>query len=669
MAPARWLVLALVVTLAGCASGRDREVQPLPARDAAPPFQRPGAPPPAVASYRIDATFDADKHFLTATQTLTWRNTGQNAVAELPFHLYLNGFKNDTSVFMQESRGRHRGARASSGNWGWIEVKSIKVAGGADVVSRARFPGPDETVLELPLERPVAPGATIEVAMVFEAQLPEVFARTGFKGDFNMVGQWFPKIGVRVGEAANERWHCEPFHLMSEFFADFGNYDVTLTVPDTHVIAATGMLVGVRDNADATRTLTYRAESVHDFVWMADPFMDTVTGSARTAYGPVEVRVYFRPEQRDFAARHLSAGVAAIEQFSRLLVPYPWSRMSIVDPPLDAVGGAGGMEYPTLITTAGDSAFMAEGVRLPEFVTIHEVGHNWLQGILATNEVDEAWLDEGMNEYVDGLVMNAIYGEEAGLIDWNGLFAGFYDMHGASDGTYRELPDPIAQRSYQFVDSASYAGATYGKTASLMRTLENAVGSDKFRAALRGYAEAFAFRHPVEADLIAALEKGAGQELDWFLGPALHQPGSAARLEVRGITCRVAREPQGVFGRGAERRLVDTEPALDAPSRCAVVVENLGTVPVPVDVEITYADGQSIRKRWDDRGQGPRWHRFEVEHPTPVVEVIIDPDNKVLLDDGGPRRGLRVTPEADAAAHAAAHGQSWTQTAMQVLGL
>ena len=86
-------------------------------------------------------------------------------------------------------------------------------------------------------------------------------------------------------------------------------------------------------------------------------------------------------------------------------------------------------------------------------------------------------------------------------------------------------------------------------------------------------------------------------------------------------------------------------------------------------LEITYADGQSIRKRWDDRGQGPRWHRFELDHPAPVVEVIIDPDNKVLLDDGGPRRGLRVAPETDAAAHAAAHGQSWTQTAMQVLGL
>ncbi len=125
---------------------------------------------------------------------------------------------------------------------------------------------------------------------------------------------------MRGGE---EAWHCEPFHAMSEFFADFGNYDVTLTVPDTHVVAATGMLVKARDNADATRTLTYRAEAVHDFVWMADPFMQTISGLARTSTGDVEVRVYFRPEQAEFAERHLAAGIGAIEQFSKTVRAVP----------------------------------------------------------------------------------------------------------------------------------------------------------------------------------------------------------------------------------------------------------------------------------------------------------------------------------------------------------
>jgi hypothetical protein len=667
MAPARPLALGVALMVVGCRGGRDPADQPLPAPDTRPPVQRPGPPPPAVASYRIDATLDVDQHLINATQTLTWRNTGKKPVAELPFHLYLNAFKNDQSVFMRESRGRHRRARASRRHWGWIEVDAIRVAG-ADLTGKARFPGPDETVVEVPLAAPVAPGATVEVAMSFHAQLPEVFARTGFKRDFMLVGQWFPKIGVRVEADGQERWHCEPFHVMSEFFADFGNYDVSLTVPDTHVVAATGMLVKVKDNPDSTRTLQYRAESVHDFVWMADPYMQVISGKATIQTGEVEVRVYFRPEQREFAERHLSAGIGAIEQFSRLLLPYPWPRMSIIDPPPDAAAGAGGMEYPTLVTTASDGVFAPEGVRLPELVTIHEVGHNWLQGILATNEVDDAWLDEGINQYVDGVVMEALYGENS-IIDWGGFRASYYALQTAVDMEYRAIPEPIAQRSFDFVDGRAYGTATYGKTASMMRTLEKAIGSERFLAALRGYAEKHAFTHPREADLVAALEQGTGAKLDWFLTPALHQPGGAADLGVRSASCRRKREPQGVFGRGAGRKLVDSEPAADAPYVCVVDVENLGRVPAPVQIEITFTDGERVRRRWDDRGVGPRWQRYELEHPTPIAEVLIDPDGEVALDDGRLRRGLRLFVEGEPAARAAIHGQAWTQTAMQVLGL
>ena len=668
MPAGRPLSLGLTLALVACGGEHERRAQPLPAVDTRPALQRPGPPPPAVASYRIEAVLDADKHFITANQTLTWRNSGEDPVRTLPFHLYLNAFKNESSTFMRESRGQFRGDRATKDGWGWIEVKSIKVGDGPDVAAKARFSGPDETVLELPLDRPVAPGATVQVTMTFDAQLPEVFARTGWKRDFTMVGQWFPKIGVRVGEPGKETWHCEPFHAMSEFFADFGTYDVTLTVPDTHVIAATGMLVKARDNPDATRTLTYRAEAVHDFAWMADPFMETISGLARTRTGDVEVRVYFRPEQRAFAERHLAAGIGAIEQFSVLFVPYPWARMSIIDPPAGA-DGAGGMEYPTLVTTGGDSALMPEGMYLPEFVTVHEVGHNWFQGVLASNEVDEAWLDEGMNQYADGLVMNALYGEETGIIDWAGMYASYYAFGQAVTQAFSDVPDPIAQRSYQFVDFRGYGTATYYKTASLMRTLENVVGSERFLAALRAYAEKNAFAHPREADLVAALERELGSDLDWFIDPALRHAAASPDLRVRSIRCRTKREPQGVFGRGSGRKIVDTEPAEGAPQSCEVVVENIGRVPVPVDVEITFAGGEKVRKRWDDRGRGPRWARFELENPEPIVEAVIDPDGLVPLDRGGVRRGLRVIPSSDASARAATHGQFWTQTAMQLLGL
>ena len=662
-------LLFLLAHTAACRGAPDVAPVPMPVPDKTPPWIAPGKPPPAIASYAIQATLDVDTHQVRGRETLTWVNSGHEPVDMLPFHLYMNAFKNEDSVFMRESRGKHRGSRAARDGWGWIEVNAISVDGGPDGSGRLRYPAaPDETVMELPLEAPVPPGGTVNVTILFELQLPVVFARTGYKGDFHMIGQWFPKIGVRVGEPGKERWHCEPFHLMSEFFADFGNYDVTLTVPDTHVVAATGVLVEARDNQDTTRVLRYRAEGVHDFVWMADPFMEIVKANAHTPHGPVDVWVYSRPAQQEFAERHLAAAVATVEGLSKMIHPYPWARMTVIDPPPDAASGAGGMEYPTLVTTAADSVFTPEGVWLPEFVTVHEVGHNWFQGILASNEVDEAWLDEGMNEYIDNVLMDRMYGEETSGVDWGPVRANMAASRLVTTGQFRDLPDAIAQRSFEFCDFRSYGGATYSKTAAAMSTLQHAVGSDKFFAALRAYGMEMGFKHPTEADLVRILERELGQDVEWFLGPALHRTG-AADLRVRDISCRLKRASRGVFGRGGHRKVVDADPPPDAPYRCEVLVENLGTVPVPVDVQMTFDDGRSVVKRWDDRGQGPRWHRFEIEDPQPVVEVTIDPKDRVTLDDGGLQRSLRVRPESEAVDRAAAQAQFWTQSAMQVLGL
>src|SRR5439155_10286351 len=131
---------------------------------------------------------------------------------------------------------------------------------------------------------------------------------------------------------------------------------------------------------------------------------------------------------------------------------YPWSTLSIIDPPVDA-GGASGMEYPTLVTTAGDSVFMRPGIRVPEYVTIHEVGHNWFQGMLASNEPEEAWLDEGVNEWADAHVMDEMYGAATGAVDWMGWTAETFALHDAISEDPADLPSPIASAAFAFVDS------------------------------------------------------------------------------------------------------------------------------------------------------------------------------------------------------------------------
>jgi hypothetical protein len=655
-----------LVGLVGCS--RDHgppRPQPTPTPDRVAALRTPGARSPRLANYKLDARLDAVHHQLVATETLTWTNGGASPVDALPFHLYLNAFKNDASLFMRSSGGVMRGARASTTGWGWIQIDSAKV-GEVELVGKLRYLPPDETVAELPLPTPLAPGASIEIAFRFTAQLPEVFARTGYAGEFLMVGQWFPKIGVRVGVPGAERWECQPLHANTEFFADFGTYDVTLTVPSTLVVAATGVLTAAADGPGGTHVLTYRAEDVHDFAWMADPYMEVVSGTAKVAGGDVEVRVYHRPGQAAFAHRHLEAGIATIERMSAWFTPYPWTIMSIIDPPPDAADGAGGMEYPTLVTTSGDGVFMRPGIRIPEYVTVHEVGHNWFQGLLASNEGEEAWLDEGVNEWADAKVMDDRYGPRASLVDWGGWQASGFELRQAVAEDPASLPSPIAAAAYAFVDNAAYGEQSYATTMRALRTLELMVGSDAFMKAMATYVRTWAFRHPTGQDLFASLATSLDRDLTAFFGPVFHEVGGLD-LRIRHAACEPTHPPRGVFGDGPARKtMTEVESPASGGFRCEVVIANTGRYQLPVDVELRFVDGSSQRLRWEPVGS-QAWQRFEVERSAPLAEVRLDPDDKLALD-APMGHAWRLDGDGAASLRAAARIAAWTQSLMQVVG-
>jgi hypothetical protein len=669
----RSALVAVVAMLVACRPehGPPR-VKRLPQKDKSPALRGGGtARAPRIASYKIDARLDAVRHTLTASQTLIWTNAGQSAVDRLPFHLYMNAFKNESSLFMKATRGEMRGAKASDGGWGYINVESVQIAG-TELAGKLEYPlkaQGDETVAELPLPAPIEAGQTIEVAFKFTVQLPEVFARTGYKGDFHIVAQWFPKIGVRVGPPGAEHWECRPLEATTEFFADFGSYDVTLTVPNTEVVAATGVLVGAIEQPGQMRQYTYHAEDVHDFVWMADPYMEVHKGEAKVENDTVEVRVYARKEQAQYAKRHLEAGIGAIEKFSAYFLPYPWPIMSIVDPPVDAAAGAGGTEYPTFVTTAGDSYLARPGLRLPEYVTVHEIGHNWFQGILASNEPEEAWLDEGLNEWADGHVMSDLYGQRTGGMDWLGWQAEIGQLQSALYAMYDDdVPSPIASSAYTFVDTTAYGVATYMKTMQALATLENLVGSSKFMAAMKVYTKEWAFKHPTGRDLFAVLERELGQDLGWYLGPVFHQAGTI-NLKVRSAKCTETHKQRGVVGEGSARKTVTETEAPDRGTyECDVVIQNTGVIHVPVDIEMRFADGSTLRKNWDDRGNG-NWQRFEFERSSKLVEVRIDPDRKIALANPT-QHAVRLAPDGsgDPSLRAAARIGTWAQLIMQIVG-
>jgi len=598
------------------------------------PALLPGARGPLsdrVASYAIHAKLDTATHRISATETLRWKHDGVAPVASVPLHLYMNAFKSDATAFMREARTSPRFTRANGAAPGWIEVPSI-VHDGVEVRDRARF-GEDETTLEVPLAAPVAPGVELVLEIRFEVQLPELVARTGYQGAFHMLGQWFPKIGVLTVEGGAQRWHCDTFHANSEFFADFGVYDVDLDVPDDVVVAASGVLAAARELGGGRRLLTYRAEDVHDFAWMADPYMQVLVGLARSDVGEVEVRIYHRPAYAAYAARHLEAARRTVATFGRLFGAYPWSVLSVIDTPLAALN-AGGMEYPTLVTTLGDVAL--EGAHVAEQVTIHEVGHNWFQGMLASNEVDEAFLDEGVNEYADGLVMDEMFGAAASEVNLPWLHLGYWEIESLPTDAGR-LVSPIATRSYEFAPH-EYGPATYAKTAQVLKTLEWLAGREALLRALGRYARSGAFHHPTRADLFAAFDAGLGGDFGWFYRPAFLEPG------------------------GVDFVLADID---DKPGDQRLTVANVGRLPCAADVVVRFADGTAKTVRWDGRGG---WHSFVFTEAAQIAGAEIDPEHHVLLEHE--RLGNGVEPARLApSARAAARIGFWAQTLEQVVGL
>ena len=229
-------------------------------------------------AYQIDAKYDPGKHTVEATETLTYHNLTGQPLDHFPFHLYLNAFQ-PKSTWMHEAH-RDGNFRTSTFEKPGIpkttasnEVTSLEVVGMGDLTKQMKFVSPDDgnpddkTVFEVKLPRPVAPGQDVAFKIKFHATFPEVIARTGYKRTFLLAGQWFPKVGVWWHGA----WNCHQFHAMTEFFADFGTYDVKITLPKNYIIGATGVQTGDTDNGNGTKTVAFHAEDVHDFAWTADP--------------------------------------------------------------------------------------------------------------------------------------------------------------------------------------------------------------------------------------------------------------------------------------------------------------------------------------------------------------------------------------------------------------
>ncbi|HEY1251355.1 MAG TPA: M1 family metallopeptidase [Thermoanaerobaculia bacterium] len=629
-------------------------------------------PPPAVASYQITCKLDAEAKTVEGTEVLTWKNTTSHPAPTLRFHLYLNAFRNTLSTWWRESGGVGRDGNMPD-SWGSIEIRRMTASDGADLLPALRYVAPDDgnpddrTVAEVILGKPVAPGETISLAIDFLSRLPRVSVRTGYKDDFFMVVQWFPKIGV----LQDSGWNCHQFHATSEFFADFGKYDVSIDVPARYrgKVGATGSLAEKERELSGGRILyRFQQDGVHDFAWTADPGYQVIEDTFREAgIGDVALRLLLQPEHSAQAERYLKAAKASLSGYGRVLGPYPYPTLTIVDPPWGA-RGAGGMEYPTLIT-GGTSWSAPRAVHRPESVTIHEAGHQFFYGLLASNEFEEAWLDEGFNSYMTDRVLQAAYGPNHVELDVFGLhFPLGIDIHYPLDANRRYFEtadwDLLASPSWKFRNRKSYGAMIYSKTALTLATLERLLGTSTMDRVLRLYADRWRYRHPTTKDFVACVRDATGRDWGWFFDRTFYASG-VVDYAVEEATSVPAKAPRGLFEKdGALAAGPPADKARPKGYDTVVLVVRRGDVALPVDVLLRFVGGREHRVHWNGEA---RWTRFRVSGGPRLLEALVDPDEKIVLDVDRSNNGRRPESDPRAATRWTARAVFWIQNMIDFL--
>ncbi|KAA3610611.1 MAG: M1 family peptidase [Calditrichaeota bacterium] len=579
---------------------------------------------PRIANYDIDVELDTSNRMLHGRETLTWFNKTDTPVQDLHFHLYLNAFRNSQSTFMIESGGRHRSNLIDKDGWGYIDIDSITIDG-SDVSEYIEFLQPDtdhphdKTVCRIPLFHILKPGQSVNIEIEFTAKLPTPpFARTGAKAEYFFAGQWFPKIGV----FENGVWNCHQFHVNTEFYADFGVYDVRINVPAGNIVGATGLEVEIIENENGTATHVYHAEDVHDFAWTTSPNFVEFRGREQD----VDIRVLMQSDMAYQGERHLEAAKFSVRYFQDWYGDYPFPNLTVVDPRRGAFG-SGGMEYPTLIT-AGTIYGLPAGVYLPELVILHEFGHNYWYHLLASNEFEEAWLDEGINSYTEAKIMDHIF-NDAGAINMGAVQLSNKQFHRLRYLFFADY-DPMLKHGWKYYSGSSYGANSYSRPAVILLTLDNYLGADVMRNAMQEYVKEWSFKHPKTNDFINVISRVAGQDLNWYFDQILYS-NATLDYSVASIYSREVKKNRGVdFDDLEENATSDSLEVKEIKQyESGIGVRRLGEFIFPVEIELTFADGEKIREKWDGKDL---WKRYKYVRESKLISATVDPEQKILID-------------------------------------
>ncbi len=498
------------------------------------------------ADHDIEVSLDDERHELHAFQTITYTNNSPDTLLELWFHLWPNAYQRGTALDhqMRES-GDVSLFYSKAEDRGGIDSLDFRVHG---VSVKTRPHSKHSDILLVQLSAPLPPQTSIQITTPFRVDIPKgIFSRLGHLGQAYQITQWFPKPAVYD----HKGWHPMPYLGQGEFYSEFGTYDVQLTVPKNYVVGATGDLVNGEaeitwlsekakktaaietfDFSDLdypksdneTKTLHFHQENVHDFAWFADKRYHVLKGEVELPVSKRKVTTWamFTNNEADLWKNSIEYLNDATLFYSEKVREYPYNHVTAVD---GVLSEGGGMEYPN-ITIIGESGSAKE----LETTIMHEVGHNWFYGMLASNERTHPWMDEGMNSFIEARYMRNKYPNLKmrdsflrGKLGHAALrILGIYDLehHEVNRLTYRlsareNSDQPMELPSTEF-STMNYGTIVYQKSAAVLGYLQAYLGEEKMDSIMHRYFRSWRYKHPYPEDFRQVAMAVANDSLSWF---------------------------------------------------------------------------------------------------------------------------------------------------------
>ncbi len=493
---------------------------------------------------KLDVRLDDQKHYLHSFEEFTYTNNSPDTLTYIYVHLWPNAYLHDHTQFAEQQVASHNSTFYYSklSEKGYIDSLDISING-----QKVSYFNTDEEpdVARVDLPSPLLPGATLKFATPFRVKIPKVFSRMGHSRQAYYISQWFPKPAVYDRKG----WHPLPYLDQGEFYSEIGSYDVQITLPRNYVVMATGNCLDESENqwldslsnaplptftypskitkrwrdsinrippsSAEMKTLHFQEDNIHDFAFFADKRFIVRKDTAHINGGSGTVMTYaaFLPSSKKHWIKGTDYIKETIERLSNEVGPYPYKTAKAVEGDLKA---GGGMEYPTVTVIDGHAS---SGGSLMTII-VHEVGHNWFYGILASNERDHPWMDEGINSFYERKLTHQI-----SLPDTSAKKKGNINIQADglvyAEGVAAGIDQPFNLPSMDYT-TYNYGSDVYLKTALHLEWLEGYIGQDAFRAAMHEYFDTWKHRHPSPEDFMSIMRKHTDKPLDWFFNDAMN---------------------------------------------------------------------------------------------------------------------------------------------------